>query len=600
MNTLQTFRKLSTNSFSLVALPILTYLFFASGSLLSQCSHFYDDFESGAYSPTWSVGSSLDSYDVSTTNVPQGSYSLTGTGGDENHLRGFSTTFAAATPSEVSWYIYTSNTNQRESYTVMGNSSVSATNCVFFSYWHGDENNIKFINSSFGSPNFDYPATSGNWYFIELKNIDWTAKTFDIYINGTLESSDFPFRSSSQNAISEVHLYNFDINGTGYWDQITIGEANDTQAPVADAASLSDINDECEVTSLTAPTATDNCDGAITGTHSATLPITSNTTVTWTYEDASGNTATQTQNVVIDDMTNPVADVTTLPDVTNECEVTSLTAPTATDNCDGAITGTHSATLPITSNTTVTWTYEDASGDTATQTQNVVIEDVTAPVADVATLSDINDAREVTSLTAPTATDNCDGAITGTHSATLPITSNTTVTWTYEDASGNTATQTQEIIIEEIDASVTVDESTLIANNTNTGVNYQWIDCSSNAIISGETSASFTPDEGGFYALFITQNGCSKTSECEEISFVSLDIYEQNEMKLYPNPTSGKFTIETETNAIGSMYQILDAQGRLVQKGVLTSDKMQLELKNTEKGVYYLKINQLVKKIVFD
>ena len=42
------------------------------------------------------------------------------------------------------------------------------------------------------------------------------------------------------------------------------------------------------------------------------------------------------------------ADVATLADVTAECEVPSTTAPTATDNCVGAITGTTNTTFPIT------------------------------------------------------------------------------------------------------------------------------------------------------------------------------------------------------------------------------------------------------------
>ncbi len=227
----------------------------------------------------------------------------------------------------------------------------------------------------------------------------------------------------------------------------------ETDAPEPDMAILDDIEAECEVTSLTPPTATD-CIGSITGTHDATLPITTQgtTVVTWTYDDGHGNTSTQTQNVVIEDVTAPVADVTTLSDVTAECEVTELTAPTATDNCEGTITGTHNATLPITNSTTITWTYTDGSGNSATQTQNVVIDDVTAPVADVTTLSDVTAECEVTELTAPTATDNCEGTITGTHDATLPISSSTTITWTYTDGSGNSATQTQNVIIDDVTA----------------------------------------------------------------------------------------------------------------------------------------------------
>ncbi|MFP5470195.1 MAG: T9SS type A sorting domain-containing protein [Bacteroidia bacterium] len=71
----------------------------------------------------------------------------------------------------------------------------------------------------------------------------------------------------------------------------------------------------------------------------------------------------------------PVADEATLPDIVEECEVTSLTAPTATDDCDHSIIGTHDATLPITTvgTTTVTWTYTDLAGNVTNQTQDVII-----------------------------------------------------------------------------------------------------------------------------------------------------------------------------------------------------------------------------------
>ncbi|MDG5493182.1 hypothetical protein N4270_16605, partial [Psychroserpens sp. SPM9] len=235
----------------------------------------------------------------------------------------------------------------------------------------------------------------------------------------------------------------------------------DTTAPTPDAVSLSDITAECEVTSLTAPTATDNCGGTVTVTHDATLPISgegTTTVVTWTYDDGNGNTSTQTQNVIIDDVTAPTPDAVSLSDITAECEVTSLTAPTATDNCGGTVTVTHDAILPISgegTTTVVTWTYDDGNGNTSTQTQNVIIDDVTAPTPDAVSLSDITAECEVTSLTAPTATDNCGGTVTITHDATLPISgegTTTIVTWTYDDGNGNTSTQTQNVIIDDVTA----------------------------------------------------------------------------------------------------------------------------------------------------
>ena len=188
------------------------------------------------------------------------------------------------------------------------------------------------------------------------------------------------------------------------------------------------------------------------------------TVVTWTYDDGNGNTVTQTQDVVINDVTAPVPDLATLPDVTGECEVTAPTPPTATDNCvaAGSIIITNDATLPISAEgttTVVTWTYDDGNGNTVTQTQNVVIDDVTAPVPDVATLPDVTGECEVTAPTPPTATDNCvaAGSITITNDATLPISgegTTTVVTWTYDDGNGNTVTQTQNVVINDVTAPV--------------------------------------------------------------------------------------------------------------------------------------------------
>ncbi len=231
---------------------------------------------------------------------------------------------------------------------------------------------------------------------------------------------------------------------------------NDETAPVADAASLADLTGECSVTAPTAPTATDNCDGTITGTTTTTFPVTTpgTTIVTWAYTDADGNSSTQTQNVIVDDVTAPVADVASLVDLTAECSVAAPTAPTATDNCDGAITGTTTTTFPITTpgTTVVTWNYTDADGNNSTQTQNVIVDDVTAPVVDVVSLLDLTAECSVSAPTAPTATDNCDGAITGTTTTTFPVTTpgTTIITWTFTDMAGNSSTQTQNIIVDDV------------------------------------------------------------------------------------------------------------------------------------------------------
>ena len=238
-----------------------------------------------------------------------------------------------------------------------------------------------------------------------------------------------------------------DVNGNAstYTQTITVV---DTTAPVADVATLADVTAECSVETLTAPTATDNCAGSITGATTVVFPITAQgvTEVTWTFEDANGNISTQTQNVVIDDITVPVADAATLADVTAECSVETLTAPTATDNCAGSITGTTTTAFPITAQgtTVVTWTFTDTSGNVSTQTQNVIIEDVTVPIVvtqDIIVFLDSN--GEV--LISPSdindgSVDNCDGELTFELDITLftcDDVGDNIVTLTVTDVNGN-------------------------------------------------------------------------------------------------------------------------------------------------------------------
>ena len=159
---------------------------------------------------------------------------------------------------------------------------------------------------------------------------------------------------------------------------------NDVTLPVPDLATLSDVTGECDATVTSAPTATDNCSGALTATTNDPLYYDQQGTYTinWTYDDGNGNTSTQSQTVIIDDVTDPVADLATLPDVTGECDATVTSAPTATDNCAGALTATTTDPLYYDQQGTYTvnWTYDDGNGNTSTQSQTVIVDDVTAPV----------------------------------------------------------------------------------------------------------------------------------------------------------------------------------------------------------------------------
>ncbi len=147
----------------------------------------------------------------------------------------------------------------------------------------------------------------------------------------------------------------------------------------------------------------------------------------------------------------PIPDNATLPDITATCEVSTLTPPTATDNCTGTITGTHNLTLPVQTTTVVTWTFDDGNGNTSTQTQNIIITDDTPPTITCPNNQTINLNQGETYYTVsgvefdPVATDdNCTVSnvinnFNNTNSlngAQIPI-GTTTIEWTVTDEAGN-------------------------------------------------------------------------------------------------------------------------------------------------------------------
>jgi hypothetical protein len=102
------------------------------------------------------------------------------------------------------------------------------------------------------------------------------------------------------------------------------------------------------------------------------------TPVTVTATDKDGNTNSCTFTVTVTDTQAPVPPV--LATVTGSCaSPVTLSAPTATDNCAGTVTGTTTTTFPITTVGTnvVTWTFNDGHGNTSIANQTVIIPGLT-------------------------------------------------------------------------------------------------------------------------------------------------------------------------------------------------------------------------------
>ena len=344
---------------------------------------------------------------------------------------------------------------------------------------------------------------------------------------------------------------------------------------------------------LDEPQVDDNCGVEVIFNDAPSIFPVGITEVTWTAEDIHGNIATAIQEVLIIDNEAPEPELELLEDILSQCEVGELEAPTAIDACDETIIGEHDASLPLFETTLVNWTYEDESGNVATQTQWVIIEDTEAPIPDEVQLPEIDVFCELDELPIPTATDNCDGTIEGEHTMSLPITSSVLITWTFTDESGNEVTQNQQITIEEPDATVSVDEVTLIANYQDADT-YQWVDCNAgNTPLSGENGTIFTPEENGLFAVIVTEDDCEVMSECVAVTSVSIQAHSSDDLfKLFPNPANNQVQIVwTGETLQGAVIRFFEMSGKLIYTEPFTATTKEFDLSQYSKGIYFIEIS---------
>ncbi|WP_254094638.1 HYR domain-containing protein [Dawidia soli] len=206
------------------------------------------------------------------------------------------------------------------------------------------------------------------------------------------------------------------------------------------------------IATWTPPVATDNCLVTLTSTHTPgdAFP-TGTTTVIYTATDDAGNVTTCSFDVIARDAVAPVfancpGNITAAASDTECGASVRWTPPTASDNCAGIVnlSATHApGDLFAVGTTIVTYTATDISGNRATCSFTITVNDDAAPKflncpGDIAVASD-NACGAIVTWTPPSAIDNCSVVgITSTHQPGARFdTGITEVVYTATDIHGN-------------------------------------------------------------------------------------------------------------------------------------------------------------------
>lgn len=121
----------------------------------------------------------------------------------------------------------------------------------------------------------------------------------------------------------------------------------------------------------------------------------------------------------------------------------------------------------------------------------------------------------------------------------------------------------------------------------NNNCSYQWFSCDLNQEIYGETNQFFYPYYSGNYAVIVTENNCSDTSEC--IYFLISDInktFSERNFYLFYDINSEEIYFN---NQLCGRIIIYDSLARLIFDSNVENISS-FSLREFEKGIYFIKI----------
>ncbi|HNS42310.1 MAG TPA: T9SS type A sorting domain-containing protein [Taishania sp.] len=187
-----------------------------------------------------------------------------------------------------------------------------------------------------------------------------------------------------------------------------------------------------------------------------------------------------------------------------------------------------------------------------------------------------------------------DGPYSGTGSAMSFVANNITSNSSYEvvatmvEYCTTSMSAVSAVVVESpINPITTVDVNTnTISVNINNADSYQWINCTTENPIVGETGLTYTPIANGTYGVVVTINGCSDTSNCQTINNVGLNTTTYKTVLVYPNPSNGDFYIQSESKI--DKVEVLDVVGRVVYSQ--TNNSNSISVSSLVTGNYLIKL----------
>lgn len=339
-------------------------------------------------------------------------------------------------------------------------------------------------------------------------------------------------------------------------------------------------------------------------------------TVTLTVTDTSGNTATCTAVVTVEDNTAPVAvcqNITVQLDVNGNVTITPAQVDDgSTDACGIASFSVDNDTFDCSNvgSNTVVLTVTDASGNSNSCNATVTVEDNIAPTMACQDITIQLDANGIATIT-PADIDNGSTDACGIGIRFLDTTffdcsniGTNTVILGIIDVNGNVATCSAVVTVEDTLAPVLEcpeDDVVYVEAGTTYSIpDYAAFgdvtatdNCTDPLVISQDPAPGTELSVGTYTVSFETTDDEGNTNSCSFLLTVdellgNSDSEFDKDLVIFPNPMKNSLTIENSSNLSISEIRLFDTMGRMVMKTNAASNS--LDVSGLNSGLYFINI----------
>ena len=151
-----------------------------------------------------------------------------------------------------------------------------------------------------------------------------------------------------------------------------------------------------------------------------------------------------------------------------------------------------------------------------------------------------------------------------------------------------------------VDTNVILGDSVFIGQQIS-NLNCNWYD-SNGVLIANNTSGIYVnPTTSTYYV--VEQNLCG-TITYDTVNVIVLptsinELFKENNVKLYPNPNNGNFTITHNLNEENYVLEIVDVMGKVVHSEKITTAKQIVNTEQLSKGLYLVHLKTGTGKLIY-